>query len=188
MESCYVDQSAKGLRYYFAHGIEDVTELTVLASIDCSWKEHTLTMGILGASHFLHVRGPHGRDFTEILACAELSIHNPIASYAPCSDAFITKIQHSIHRYLYTFQSQLWEWSEGEMHLHALQVAVTEACNRDHTLGLTHQFPSLDNVPNQKPPLTLIWARAGEDFIMRTAHCYPNEDRFVLTTTTLSRG
>lgn len=186
MTTPYVDQSASGLRFYLVAVAVDVEPFTVIATQQLKWNHHSIEMGILGASHFLRIDDGDGRTLSEIFACAEIDLQKSFIKSAPFSD-LPTQVQVQSEGVQYRFSPRLVAWKDGIAELNELRKQVAYSSDDARTYGLEHQFPSLHSDDETKPPLTLMWAKVGGQFTLRTAHCYPNEGQIVFTTTTLNK-
>lgn len=180
----YVDQSASGLRFYLVAGAVDVEPFTVIATRRLYWNHHKIEMGILGASHFLRIDYGDGNILSEIFACAEMDLKQSFIKSAPFSD-LPAQVQVPFQGMRYRFSPRLANWEDGIAELEDLRKQIALA-SKERTWGLEHQFPSLPGDDETKPPLTLMWAKVGGQFTLKTAHCYPNEGHIVFTTTTMS--
>lgn len=186
MKVDYVDLSASGLRYYLVSTGMDVTPFTIISQQTFQWDHRKVTMGILGASHFLRIDSGEGKVLTELFACAEIEATAASLRSAPFPD-LPAKVEAPFAGMTYRFSPRLVPWEDGVNELSELRRAVQVASATHRTWGLEHQFPSPDGDGNDKPPLTLVHAKVGGKFNLKTAHCYPNEDQIVFTTTTMSK-
>jgi hypothetical protein len=182
----YVDQSASGLRFYLVAGAVDVEPFTVIATRQLQWNHHKIEMGILGASHFLRIECGDSDVLSEVFACAEVDLERSFIKSAPFSD-LPAQVQVPFEGMRYRFSPRLVCWEDGAAELCELRKQIAESSVERRTWGLEHQFPSLPGDDETKPPLTLLWAKVGGQFTLKTAHCYPNEKQIVFTTTTLSK-
>lgn len=184
--TAYVDQSASGLRYFLAASSLDVTPFEVIKTASFNWEHRTIEMGILGASHYLQIDWGDNRVLTELFACANPAIDVAFIKSAPFTDL---PVQHlvSFADKQYRFTPRLVSWEDGRAELEALERSIAQADNVNRAWGLKHQFPSLPEDDHTKPPLTLAYARVGAELNLKTAHCYPNEEQIVFTTTSLSK-
>jgi hypothetical protein len=182
----YVDQSATGLRYFLiAEGV-DVTPFEVIDTASFRWDHRRIEMGILGASHYLRIDWGDGQVLTELFACADPQLDVAFVKSAPFKDLPVRQ-EVDFADNLYRFVPRLVSWNEGKDELAELVQAIVGATPERRQWGLTHQFPSLPGGDETKPPLTLVYARVGGTFTLKTAHCYPNEDQIVFSTTTISK-
>lgn len=182
----YVDQSASGLRFYLVASHVDVEPFEVIAKKQFRWDHRQLEMGILGASHYFRVDWGEGKILNEVLACADIDLDRSYLKSAPFAE-LPTQVQVPFADKVYRFSPRLVSWEEGRAELSELRWQITDATSKRRTWGLEHQFPSLSGDDETKPPLTLLWAKVGGQFTLKTAHCYPNEGKIVFTTTTLSK-
>lgn len=182
----YADQSASALRFYLRAGYVDVTELSIIRETSFAWNHQTIEMGILGASHFLRISSPDGKVLSEVFACTELDLPGSFIKSAPF-DELAPKVEARHAGLCYRFSPRLVGWDDGKEELEILREAIAsnDAANRMH--GFEYQFPVLPGADLSKPPLTLMSAKVGGQFTLKTAHCYPNEEQIVFTTTTLSK-
>lgn len=178
----YVDQSAKDLRFYLVQGNVDVQSLTILATDTVAWGERSVTMGILGASHFLSIAGCETPILNEVFACADLDTFGPFLKSGPLGQLQAT-VQITVDALAYTFTPRLVSWDEGEEELRQLIDAVARAKGCANQVGLLFEFPSTGN--DSRRPYTIVWGDATDELLVRTVHCYPNEATLVFTETTL---
>ena len=186
MTAPYVDQSASGLRYFLVADHVDVTPFTVIASKRFNWDHRQIEMGILGASHYLRINWGDGQVLTELFACADPQLEGLFVKSAPF-DKLPVRQEVTFADKVYRFTPRLLSWAAGEAELAKLVTAVEDSDPKPRQWGLMHQFPSLPGDDETKPPLTLVHARIGGQFTLKTAHCYPNEEQIVFTTTTISK-
>lgn len=182
----YVDQSASGLRFYLVAGTVDVTPFDVITTQAFQWHHHKIEMGILGASHFLRINWGDGRVLNEVFACAEIDLQQSFIKSAPFTD-LPAEVRAPFADTVYCFKPRLVSWEEGVHELSEMRSHIANASSDHRTWGLEHQFPSLPGDDETKPPLTLLHAKVGGQFTLKTAHCYPNEGQIVFTTTTVNR-
>lgn len=180
----YVDQSASGLRFFLVGADVNVIPLEIIDTVSFAWSGHQLEMGILGASHFLKIKFADGRSLSEVFACADLELHDSYLKSAPFTD-LPAQVIAPVANHTYSFVPRLVTWSAGADELDALRHAISNSQSNDQEYGLAHQFPSLEGDDQTKPPLTLLWVECGETLVLKTAHCYPNEEQIVFTTTTI---
>lgn len=181
----YVDQSAAGLRYFLIAQKIDVSPFSVIGTSRFRWDHRWIEMGILGASHYLRVDWGNGQVLTELFACAEPELDVAFVKSAPFQDLPV-RSEVTFADKVYRFTPWLVPWSEGEAELAELANRVEDSHPTHRQWGLQHQFPSLPGDTAGKPPLTLVHAKVGGQFTLKTAHCYPNEEQIVFTTTTIS--
>lgn len=186
MTTEYVDQSASGLRFYLVAAELDVIPFDVLATTSFKWNHCSIETGILGASHYLRIDLDDGNILTELFACADVDTEAAFLRSAPFSN-LPAQVLVPFHGSEYRFVPRLVSWNEGAAELKELQTRIEKASYVHRTWGLKHRFPSLPGDDETKPPLTLVHARAGGQFTLKTAHCYPNEEQIVFTTTTISK-
>jgi hypothetical protein len=181
----YVDQSASGLIFYLTQGDVDVHALTVLASTEVSWDSYTVEAGILGASHYLRIRKECDVSLVEVFACAELNLKTPLIVSGPLG-TLETKVNSRIGPLIYSFEPRRMTWEKGRNELTQLTKAVEDAKVSPCRFGLSFEFPC--TVRDGKKAVTLVLGDfISSQFILRTAHCYPNENVIVFTRTTLEK-
>lgn len=169
----YIDQSAKDLRFTLALEAVDERQFTVLRRQNLITPWISVSMGVIGESHFLIFRAG---DITisEIFACMEVKTNStPIISGRP--EAIETKVADLGYR----FVPRITPWQEGlealnELHHHVLQ-------GRDR--GLHCEFPATED--GRVPTTALVAKMKGDTLTVRTAHAYPNEELIVFTRTTV---
>lgn len=182
----YVDQSAAGLRFYLVADKVDVEPFTVISNQHFRWNHREVEMGILGASHYLRINCGEERFLTELFACADIETQASAIKSSPFEN-LPAKIEVPFVQCRYRFTPRLVSWDDGDAELTKLRQDISRASTRYRTCGLEHQFPSLPGDDETKPPLTLIHAKIGNRLTLKTAHCYPNEEQIVFTTTTLNK-
>ncbi len=180
MTTTYVDQSAKDLRFYLVQGNVDVTTLTILATDTVAWGERSVTMGILGASHFLSIAGCETPTLHEVFACAELDTFGPFLKSGPLGQLQAT-VEIAVGTLAYTFTPRLVSWDAGEEELQQLIDAVVRAQGCANQIGLLFEFPATGS--GSRRPYTIVWGDAADELLVRTVHCYPNEATLVFTET-----
>lgn len=178
----YVDQSAHDLRFYIVNGVVDVAALSVLAIASFEWKQRSIRIGILGASHFLSVTERDGSSLYEVFACADLKIELPLVKSGPLGK-LQSKVEARTSGLIYTFKPRLVTSEAGSAELARLTSRVKRASEMRGQHGLKFLFPQ--NSPTSLPPITLVYAEVGEMLRLQTAHCYPNEQTVVFTETTI---
>jgi hypothetical protein len=182
----YVDQSADGLRFYLTADDVDVEPFTVISSQCFRWNQRVIDFGILGASHYLKINFGGGQFLTELFACADIETQTASIKSAPFGN-LPAKVEVPFAQSIYRFTPRLVSWSEGEAELEELRQDIDRASAQHRTWGLEHQFPSLPGDDETKPPLTLVHVQSKGQLTLRTAHCYPNDEQIVFTTTTLNK-
>ncbi len=208
MNDAYVDQSAMDLNLCLYAGVPDL-EGKVHLFKECSREllpiGMSLRLGIIGASHFFSCRSSDGSKtsygFTELLACTEPPLFSGVKHVLPfriLSDGgFGSEMRVGFPLVGYDFSGvvqratpkRLAEVVRFREKLLALKL-------RDDSMGtelaLTHDFSVSDGddtVPRDEPfhaeTLLLLEILALSRLVLTTVHTYPNENKIVLTTSTL---
>ncbi len=171
----YIDQSAKDLRFTLALEAVDERQFTLLRRQNFITPWISVTMGVIGESHFLIFRAGN-ITLSEVFACMEVRTNiTPITYGKPRA------VEIKIADLGYRFVPRITPWEEGlealnELHYHALQ-----GCDR----GLHCEFPATED---GRVPTTVLVASVKDDVLtVRTAHAYPNEDLIVFTRTMVER-
>jgi hypothetical protein len=183
----YVDQSADLLRFYLIHGMVDVEALTVLKQTSFFWSGLRVEAGILGASHYLRIDEEGHQPLFEIFACAELKEAVSLVTSGPLAN-IKSNIVSKVGSLEYSFVPQRMPWREGARQLEVLLEDASSAKAEDNSFSLHFEFPS--DVPNpvHKPITVLRGNYRHSRCLVRSAHCYPNEETIVFTTTVIKRS
>ncbi|MBE9040715.1 DUF2617 family protein [Oscillatoriales cyanobacterium LEGE 11467] len=188
----YQDVSSARLCYSLLRGTPDLEVLQPISTIDLvvptEGQSISVTIGILGASHFMSVRFPDDRAIAEVLACLELREADAIARLS-CLDlsGTLTQVCEKLNQGTYRFQVWCQDWSETgcQEKVERLAAQIRKA-NGNTEAGLAFEFPSSEtDRPLDRPPVTLVLLRirnsSPEVFELQTVHSYPNEGRVVFS-------
>ena len=176
----YVDQSASGLALNLIEGAVNIDAFTVFRTATVNRPDITIRAAIIGASHVLSF-ATSGAVLTEMFACADaLGGANRIL-FGPLGDLLeaTTELTFADGR-RYRFNASL-----------AAPAAVARlrarATRGRECLRLTFAFP---RGPDRKAtPETIVAVTHGPlHVVTETAHCYPDEDRAVITSSELIWG
>lgn len=183
----YVDQSADLLRFYLIRGMVNVQALTVLRQTSFAWSGLQIEAGILGASHYLRIDEKGQEPLFEIFACAELKEAASLITSGPLQ-SIKSSIVSKIGSLEYSFVPRRVSWREGERQLEVMLKEANSAHAEQGTFGLHFEFPSNTPEAAHKPITVIRGSYTPSRCLVRTAHCYPNEETIVLTTTVIKRS
>jgi hypothetical protein len=176
----YVDQSASGLALNLIEGAVDIGAFTVFRAATVSRRDITIRAAIIGASHVLSFATP-GAVLTEMFACTDaLGGANRIL-FGPLGDLLeaTTELTFADGR-KYRFNASLVA-PAGVERLRA------RATGRRQCLRLRFTFPRRPD--RHATPETIVAVAHGRRHVVtQTAHCYPDEDKAVITTSELTWG
>ena len=188
----YIDQSAAELRLNVVGGPLDPSQFTFLASDRIVGAALHVRAGIIGASHVFEVRHARLPALHEVFACCDVRAPAEPARQLFSGDlcdlagAFECEPADGID---YCFSSEVGDLSAGAADLARLESKVQAACRRPGEIGLAHTFPSAP-LPGTggsiNVPKTVVWVELDPDerrVRVETAHCYPNEQAIVFSTT-----
>ncbi|MES2006704.1 MAG: DUF2617 family protein [Patescibacteria group bacterium] len=178
----YADQSAHGLKLHLLTGEVGMDQFEVVSSQELLSGSLILRGYIIGASHVFTLLLPDARVLNEVFACVDMQEQGSVVKSGSLGELDAT-LCAAFWNISYSFSPRLLSWKEGEQELISLRETVAAAPS-SRQLGLAYEFPKLSS--DSHPPLTLVWAEAGENrFSWKTAHCYPNENHIVFTETKL---
>jgi hypothetical protein len=176
----YVDQSASGLALNLVDGAVDTGAFTIFRAGTISRRDITIRAAIIGASHVLSFATP-GAVLTEMFACTEaLGGANRIL-FGPLGDLLeaTTELTFADGR-RYRFNASL-----------AAPAAATRLRTRTtpgrRSLRLAFTFPRRPD--RRATPETIVTVTSGRQHVItETAHCYPDEEKTVITSSELTWG
>jgi hypothetical protein len=174
----YVDQSASGLALNLIEGAMDIGAFTIFQAGTVNRRDITIRAAIIGASHVLSFATP-GAVLTEMFACTDaLGGANRIL-FGPLGDLLeaTTELTFADGR-RYKFNASL-----------AAPAAAARLRARStrgrRALRLAFQFPRRPD--RRATPETIVSVTSGpQQVITETAHCYPDEEKTVITTSELT--
>jgi hypothetical protein len=176
----YVDQSAFGLALNVIEGAVDIDAFTVFRAATVSRRDITIRAAIIGASHVLSFATP-GAVLTEMFACTDaLGGANRIL-FGPLGDLLeaTTELTFADGR-RYRFNASL----VAPVAVERLRARGTR---RRQCLRLRFTFPRRPD--RHATPETIVAVAHGRRHVVtETAHCYPDEDKAVITTSELTWG
>ena len=176
----YVDQSASALALNLIDGTVDVGAFTIFRSAIVNRRDVTIRAAIIGASHVLSFATP-GAVLTEMFACTDaLGGANRIL-FGPIGDLLqaTTELTFADGR-RYKFNASL----AGTTAAARLRARATRG---RRSVRLTFRFPRRPD--RRATPETIVLVTSSrEHVIAETAHCYPDEQKAVITTSELTWG
>jgi len=176
----YVDQSASGLALNLIEGAVDIDAFTVFRTATVNRRDIVIRAAIIGASHVLSFATP-GVVLTEMFACTDaLGGANRIL-FGPLGDLLeaTTELTFADGR-RYRFSASLAAPT-------AVERLRARATRRRQCLRLNFTFPRRPD--RRAMPETIVAVAHGRRHVVtETAHCYPDEDRAVITTSELTWG
>lgn len=191
----YADQHPDALFHALCVGEVDLQRFNVLSTGTLVGPQYTVTVGILGASHF--VRVAHAWDaLTEIFACTGSPI-TPSRVSSPLADVLDHPVERTEGELTYRFSADVLTNNRRRKRFDATQ-AVDDFTDllapsiSDQQVGLSFEFPH----PRERLPflpVTMVHAqvnRAWTQLTIRTVHAYPddNDGSAVLTRTLIHFG
>ena len=176
----YVDQSASGLALNLIEGSVDMGAFTIFRAATVNRRDITIRAAIIGASHVLSFATP-GTVLTEMFACTDaLGGANRIL-FGPIGDLLeaTTELTFADGR-RYRFNASL-----------AVPAAVERLRRRAtrgrRSLRLSFTFPRRPD--RRATPETIVAVKSDRQHVItETAHCYPDEDKAVITSSELTWG
>lgn len=176
----YVDQSASGLALNLIEGAVDIDAFTVFRTATVNRHDITIRAAIIGASHVLSFATP-GAVLTEMFACTDAIGGTNRILFGPLGDLLeaATELTFADGR-RYRFNASL-----------AAPIAVARLRARPQRgrqcLRLAFTFPQRPD--RRATPETIVAVTHGRRRVVtETAHCYPDEDRAVITCSELTWG
>jgi hypothetical protein len=177
----YVDQSASGLALNLIEGAVDTGAFTIFRAATINERDITIRAAIIGASHVLSFATPGAAVLTEMFACTDaLGGANRIL-FGPLGDLLeaTTELTFADGR-RYRFNASL----AGPAAADRLR---TRAARGRRCLRLAFSFPRRPD--RQATPETIVAVTSGRQHVIaETAHCYPDEDKVVMTSSELTWG
>jgi hypothetical protein len=176
----YVDQSASGLALNLIEGAVDVGAFTIFRAGTVNRRDITIRAAIIGASHVLSFATP-GAVLTEMFACTDaLGGANRIL-FGPIGDLLeaTTELTFADGR-RYRFSATL----AGPPAAARLRARSTRGRT---SLRLMFKFPRRSD--RRATPETIVSVTSGRQHVVtETAHCYPDEEKTVITSSELTWG
>ena len=194
----YQDVSSARLCYSLLYGTPDLDVLQPISTIDLvvpsEGQRTCLTIGILGASHFMSIRFPDDRAIAEVLACLELPEADALARLRSLDlSGSLTRVSQKLARGTYRFQVWCQDWDEmGCQETVERLAAQIQQANGNTEAGLAFEFPASEGDRQlDHQPVTLVLLRirnsSPEAFELKTVHSYPNEGRVVFSHSSYER-
>jgi hypothetical protein len=176
----YVDQSASGLALNLIDGSVDTAAFTIFRTATVNRGDVTIRADIIGASHVLSFSTP-GAMLTEMFACTDALGGSNRILFGPIGDLLeaTTELTFADGR-RYRFNASL-------AAPNAVARLRARATRGRRSLRLAFKFPRR---PDRKAtPETIVRVTTGRQrVIAETAHCYPDEQKAVITSSELVWG
>lgn len=169
----FQDQFASTLLYCLYNGLIDVSDLTILTEKTYVCHEHTIRIGIIGASHFLQLsNNTHSVNVTEVFACKQPTTKSEPYFYLPLSHCLKKReILFRDHGLQYKTKIYDYDWEYGFKDLNLNK-------EKQHLDYLEYNFPGY------KDACTVLFLdKNSQEIKLSTFHCYPNEKRVIKTET-----
>jgi hypothetical protein len=187
----YVDQSAAELRLNVVGGPLDLRPFTLLRAARIRGTALSVGAAILGASHVLAVRRAGLAELCEVFACRDPG--PPMEPARRFYSGGPRELSWEVEEGLaYRFHPEQADLASGAARLRALEERALAARRRRGQIGLHYTFPSSPDLPPARTrPKTVVWVEVAADerrLCVETAHCYPNEDTIVFSTTRIGVG
>jgi hypothetical protein len=176
----YVDQSASGLALNLIDGSVDIGAFTIFRATTVNRRDVTIRAAIIGASHVLSFATP-GAVLTEMFACTDaLGGANRIL-FGPLGDLLETSTELT--------------FADGRRYRFNASLAAPTAAARlraratrgRRSIRLMFRFPRRPD--RRATPETIVLVTSGRQHVVaETAHCYPDEQKAVITSSELTWG
>lgn len=176
----YVDQSASGLALNLIEGSVDMGAFTIFRAASVNRRDITIRAAIIGASHVLSFATP-GAVLTEMFACTDAPGGANRILFGPLGDLLeaTTELTFADGR-RYRFNASL-VTPAAAVRLRA------RATRGRQSLRLSFTFPA--RADRRATPETIVAVNSSRRHVVaETAHCYPDEDKAVLTSSELTWG
>jgi uncharacterized protein DUF2617 len=174
----YVDQSASGLALNVIEGAVEIDAFTVFRAATVNRRDITIRAAIIGASHVLSFATP-GAVLTEMFACTGALAGANRILFGPLGDLLeaTTELTFADGR-RYRFNASLAAPAD------ARRLRARAARGR-RCLRLKFTFPRRSD--GRATPETVVAVTYGRrQVVAETAHCYPHEDKVVITSSELT--
>jgi Protein of unknown function DUF2617 len=176
----YVDQSASGLALNLVEGAIDTGAFTIFRHATINRRDVTIRAAIIGASHVLSFATP-GAVLTEMFACTDAPGGANRILFGPLGDLLeaTTELTFADGR-RYRFNASLAAPAAAAR----LRARATRG---RRCLRLAFTFPRRPD--RQAAPETIVAVTSGHQHVIaETAHCYPDENKIVMTSSELTWG
>jgi hypothetical protein len=176
----YVDQSASGLALNLIDGTIDTGAFTIFREGTVNRRDATIRAAIIGASHVLSFATP-GAVLTEMFACTDALGGTNRILFGPIGDLLeaTTELTFADGRH-YRFNASL-AAPTAAARLRARAIRASRA------LRLTFRFPRRPD--RRATPETIVLVTSSRQHVIaETAHCYPDEQKAVITSSELTWG
>lgn len=180
----YIEQSLRQVRLKIFKNDFDENQLTKIIAKGYLKNGLSITLHIIGESHFLRIKLPNGQIINEVLACIDLAIpaqaeqfcFGPISSVSTKSE--ITIDNFNIKLDLKTRVLNKAEYQEIEKCCRA----VDELNDKNNFMTLKLNFPG--KTDDEPPAQTIVIGCFNQEdniFQLETVHSYPNEKRAIFS-------
>lgn len=180
----YVDQSASGLALSLVDGPIDIRDLTVFREGSIGGRGVSVRAAIIGASHVLSFE-TGAAALTEMFACTEARGGTSRVLFGSLGELLkaATELTFTDGR-RYRFRAGVMSLASTEAVRKRLAPSTTRGSRH---LRLAFAFPR--RADGSASPETIVSVRClGNRVLARTAHCYPDERKVVLTSSELIWG
>ena len=182
----YKEESVAHLRLTLVEGQIDESQLNIIEETELQHKEVRIKLAIIGSSHFVMVK-VGSWELSEIFACTQFSTPQPYKFFGPLSLLREGGVNFSFDNGAhYVFSARITSDS-GE--LNRLETLADSTETGSLQVGLSFEFPSSVEIKSNLLPKTVIWVGYDVEqrqIVVKTAHSYPNEEKVVITSTTIS--
>lgn len=178
----YKDQSAKALNFNLLEDEINEGDFSILKrekKIAYNDKAKIEAM-IIGGSHIIAFE-IKGKKYFEIFACDIVDSKNRRIHCGPLEKVIGESIKLKTPVMSYEFQSWLLDWEKGTNAIKE-NFAPNDIIKRaEKTIELEYVFPSISEEREAKTIVSVDFYDDLNYFVVWTAHCYPNEDTIVIS-------
>lgn len=184
----FKDQSAYDLQLILVQGAVDLERFKIILSAELKdGFGHKVRYGILGASHFAELKDGGNIILTEILACVpSAQITGKSLHLGPISFLRGGKLELDLESgYKYNFSALFRNFPPEAVESKVYRTTIDDVGSLDNSLK--YEFESKPDFAF--PPKTVVRARFRDDyFLFDSVHAYPNENIFVVSSSSIRRG
>ncbi len=175
----YVEQPADSIRLYVSEGRPNYEQFSILKGLYKNFNTVKVSYGILGASHYVHVKSPT-HELAEICACVDgdFSESDNIVFAKHLKDIANNAIHLKGDRYSFEYKKVA-----GKTLIKNELRHLRHHKNKE-SLNISYKFPG-KHFFSEKALTELLLNFDGESLEIRSVHTYPNEDAAVFTKSTL---
>lgn len=179
-QSTYVEQAADSIRLYLSNGRPNYEQFSILKGLYKNFDTVKVSYGILGASHFVHVKSPK-HELAEICACVngDFTDSDKIIFAKHLKD--ITNGHLHVEDSCYSFD---YKKVKGKAMV-ANELKHLRHHKTKDSLHIIQKFPGR-HFFSKKAITELVLNFDGEILEIRSVHTYPNEDSAVFTKSTVN--